>query len=148
MAEQSRPAGSHDWATRVVLVVTVGGAGLLLPWILVLSTELPVTPPGGAWRLAWVGYDAALAVALAATGALVWTRQRQAATSLVVSTVLVVTDAWFDTCLSWGTTGQTAAIVSALLIELPAALVLAWSAARLMRAPEAEVLPHDRAGHR
>jgi len=139
MTASTRPEASrsttHDWPTRAVLAVTVGGACLLLPWVVVLSTELPATPPGGAWRLAWVGYDGALVIALALTGLLVWTRHRLAAVALVVSTVLVVTDAWFDTCLSWGTAGQTAAIVSALLIELPVALVLALAARRLLRAP-------------
>jgi len=145
MAAPSRSGASRDWATHAVLAVTVGGACLLLPWILVLSTELPAAPPGGAWRLAWVGYDLALAVALAVTGALVWTRHRLALVALVVSTVLVVTDAWFDTCLSWGTAGQTAAIVSALLIELPAAAILGLAAARLQRASDVGSRPRDEA---
>jgi len=130
MAAASPPEGSRDWATRAVLAVTVGGAFLLVPWILVLSTELPDTPPGGAWRLAWVGYDAGLAVSLAATGWFVWRRHRLAHVALVISAVLVLTDAWFDFCLSWGTAGQDAAVVSAVLIELPAAALLAWAAAR------------------
>ena len=51
------------------LVLTVGGVGVvvLLPWLVFLSATLPATSDGGAWRIAWVGFDIALVAAFAAT---------------------------------------------------------------------------------
>ena len=122
----------HGRATRAVLVVTAAGAVVLLPWVVYLAASLPETPPAGAWRLAWVGYDVALGLALAVTAWLVWTRRRGAAVGLIVSSTLIVSDAWFDVCLSWGTPGQTWSLVSAFALELPVAILLAREASRVL----------------
>jgi len=122
----------HAWVTRVAIVVTAGGAALLVPWVLYLAVTLPEAPTSGAWRLAWVGYDVALGLSLAVSSWLIWTRRRAAVVSLAVSAVLVLSDAWFDVCLSWGTSGQTWALVSAFALELPVALLLGWEAARVL----------------
>jgi len=54
---------------RRKLVLTVGAVGALfmMPWLVHLSATLPAHSSGGAWRTVWVGFDVALAVALAAT---------------------------------------------------------------------------------
>ena len=121
-------SGAPPRGRRLVLAVTIGGAALMFPWIAVLSATLPSSQPGGAWRAAWVGFDLALAVVLAVTGAQVWRRRDSAPQWLAVSASLVITDAWFDVCLSWGSTSQGTALISAVLVELPVAALLVWAA--------------------
>jgi hypothetical protein len=117
----------------LVLVITGGGAILLGPWIAYLTSVLPPTESGGAWRTAWVGFDSSLAVTLAVTAWLVWHRRSLAIVGLAVSTTLLMVDAWFDICLSWGTSGQTVAIASACLINLPVAALLISSIVAMLQ---------------
>src|SRR5437016_10648909 len=52
---------------RVGLVVTVGGAVLLIPWVSELATTLPDHHSAHQWRIAWTGFDVALTLAFAFT---------------------------------------------------------------------------------
>jgi len=117
----------------LVLTVTVFGAIVLLPWIVVLSASLPMTTSVGAWRTAWVGFDVALTAALALSAWTVWKRRQVALIALTVTATLVTCDMWFDLCLSWGTSDQTTAIVSAVFAELPLLIVLLVSQATMFR---------------
>jgi hypothetical protein len=119
---------------RRKLVLTVGGLGasFLLPWLVFLSATLPATSSGGAWRTVWVGFDIALVAALVATVLTVWLRRQVAVIALVITSTLLTCDVWFDVCLSWGTAEHWGSIAAA-LVELPVAILLATSAALLMR---------------
>lgn len=119
---------------RRKLVLTVGGVGVLvlLPWLVFLSATLPATSDGGAWRIAWVGFDVALVAAFAATVLTVWLRRQVAVIALVVTSTLLTCDLWFDVCLSWGTAEHWSSVAGA-LVELPVAILLATSAALMMR---------------
>jgi hypothetical protein len=117
----------------LVLVITGGGAILLGPWIAYLTSVLPPTESGGAWRTAWVGLDSALAVTLAATAWLVWHRRSLAMVGLAVSATLLLVDAWFDVCLSWGTSEQWGAIFSACVINLPVSAYLITSIVTMLQ---------------
>ena len=123
-----RPLGRR----RLVLVVGAVGAMFMLPWLIFLSVTLPETSSGGAWRTVWVGFDAALVAAFAATVLTVWLRRQVALIALVVTATLLTCDAWFDVCLSWGTDEHWVSFATA-LVELPVAILLANSAAVLMR---------------
>jgi hypothetical protein len=116
------------------LVLAIGGVGalFLLPWLVFLSATLPATSSGGAWRAVWVGFDVALVVAFVATVLTVWLRRQVAVIALVVTSTLLICDVWFDVCLSWGTADHWGSIAAA-IVELPVAILLATSAARLMR---------------
>ena len=116
------------------LVLTVGGAGaiFLLPWLVFLSATLPATSSGGAWRTVWVGFDVALVVAFVVTVLAVWLRRQVALIALVITSTLLTCDVWFDVCLSWGTAEHWGSVAAA-LVELPVAILLATSAALLMR---------------
>ena len=68
---------------RVGLVVTVGGAVLLIPWVSELATTLPDHHSAHQWRIAWTGFDVALTLAFAMTRAdeelkLAWNGDRNA----------------------------------------------------------------------
>ena len=119
---------------RRKLVLAVGGVGalFLLPWLVFLSATLPATSSGGAWRTVWVGFDVALVAAFVATVLTVWLRRQVAVIALVITSTLLACDVWFDICLSWGTAEHWGSIAAA-LVELPVAILLATSAALLMR---------------
>jgi len=118
---------------RVAVVMSIGGVLLLIPWIGLLATTLPDHHSAHQWRLAWSGFDVALVLAFAFT-ALAGLRRRQIAiTALTVLGVLLLCDAWFDVTLSWGTSEQTASILSAIFAEIPVAIIAFALAHRLLR---------------
>jgi hypothetical protein len=133
--------GRRSRVLRLVLVATAAGAVVLVPWTAYLALTLPGSQAGGAWRLAWVGFDIALATTLATTGWLAWNRRQETPIGLVVSATLLLTDAWFDVCLSWNTAGQGGALASAAFVEIPLAVLLGRSALRL--APRGAQLEGD-----
>ncbi|MFD9128480.1 hypothetical protein [Kitasatospora sp. NPDC059571] len=96
----------------------------LLPWIGFLAATLPVHYEARQWRLAWVGFDVGLLVALGATAWFGWRRRRLMVPWALAAAVLLICDAWFDVMLSWGTDDIWAAVGAAVLVELPLAAAL------------------------
>jgi hypothetical protein len=130
--DQSPPTMRSPGRRKLVLAVGGVGALFLLPWLAFLSATLPSTSSGGAWRTVWVGFDVALVAAFVATVLTIWLRRQVAVIALVITSTLVTCDVWFDVCLSWGTAEHWGSIAAA-LVELPVAILLATSAALLMR---------------
>jgi len=65
------PAPARPGSRRrrmIVLIVIATCCVLLAAWTALLAATLPVQYRAGGWRGAWVGFDVALLVALAATG--------------------------------------------------------------------------------
>ena len=139
LAPRAAPGGAVPRRRLLVLLVTAGGAVVLFPWVAYLSATLPVSAAGGAWRTAWVGYDVILAAALAAAGWLVWHRRHLSMVALAVAATLVLVDGWFDVTLSWGTSEQWGAVVTAALVELPVAAVLILGVVGVLRRTSAVV---------
>lgn len=121
------------WQRRALIALTAVSAIVLLPWIGLLSVTLRETSSGGAWRIAWVGFDTALFLSFAVSGYFVWKRRQIAPVAMAVTATLVFTDAWFDLTLSWNTPEFLAAVLSALIIEVPLAIVLVLAATRMLR---------------
>ncbi|MEO8863090.1 MAG: hypothetical protein ABI354_02090 [Candidatus Saccharimonadales bacterium] len=117
----------------IVLVITFGGALLLLPWIVYLSLTLPAGEFGGMWRTVWIGFDIAMVIVLGVAGWLVWHKRNLATIALTVSAVFLIVDAWFDVCLSWSTNERWPAIITALLVEIPVALLLLYAVVAMLR---------------
>ena len=109
------------------------GALVMLPWIGYLASSLPLAESGGAWRVAWVGFDIMLAFVLMTTAWLGSRRRQVAVLGLLVASTMLVTDAWFDVALSYGTGEQWGAILSAALLEVPFAILLASSAISILQ---------------
>jgi len=94
---------------------------------------LPMRYVSHDWRAVWVGLDLAELAGFAATAWAAW-NQRQVLIVLMNATgTLLVCDAWFDLALSWGSHGFTMSLITALVVELPLALLLFTSARRLVR---------------
>ena len=105
----------------------------LIPWTLIYITQLPDRHTAKHWSLAWVGFDLALCLALGLTA---WSALRERAlliVGLIVSSTLLVCDAWFDVATSLDTSEEGITLVTALAIELPLAIYFAVLAYRYLR---------------
>ena len=118
---------------RLIIAVTVAAAVALVPWTIWLSVSLPVVHRAGEWRAAWVGFDCVLIVAIATTAWMAWRRRRAVLLWLVASGTLLACDAWFDVLLSSGGRERAASDLTAVLIEIPLAVLFLWSAVRALR---------------
>ena len=124
---------------RVSIIAAAIGAAVLVPWIGYLASTLPLAEAGGAWRVAWVGFDVILASVLLATAWLGLHRRQLAILGLLVAATMLFTDAWFDVTLSYGTQEQWGAILTSAFLELPVAAFLAGSAIGILRRTSATV---------
>ena len=118
---------------RLVIAASLLGVLVLAVWIAVLEVKLPRHYTAGGWRSTWVGFDVALLVVFAATAWAAWRRRQVLIVCLMVLGTLLCCDAWFDTTLDWGTNGFTLSLLSAVLVELPLAVVALIGARRLLR---------------
>jgi hypothetical protein len=104
------------------------GLGLLtVPWTVFLAFTLPERATAHHYRLAWVGFDIAIIVALFMTAYMAWQGRRAVIIPAVVTATLLVVDAWFDVLTSGGK-GLAVSGASALFAELPLAVVCVWIA--------------------
>jgi hypothetical protein len=102
-------------------------------WIAILILTLPSRYTASHWQVAWVGLDIAELAGFAGTAWAAW-HQRQVVIFFMITTgTLLVCDAWFDLALDFGSPGFMGSLASALLVELPLALLLFISAQRLVR---------------
>ena len=110
----------YRWVARLLAL----GAFLLIPWTLVLAYRLPARHTSDHWDVAWVGFDAAIAVALAATGWSIARRSAWAPSAAAIAATLLLCDAWFDIVLASGRDEQVEAVLEAALVEIPLAIFL------------------------
>ncbi|GAA2812614.1 hypothetical protein GCM10010441_41670 [Kitasatospora paracochleata] len=115
------------------LAVLVACCAALLPWIGYLAVSLPAHYESKQWRAAWVGFDVALLLTLAATAWYGWRRRQLMIPFAITAAALLLCDAWFDVTLSWGTDDFTAALATALLVELPLAALLLLRVRQILR---------------
>jgi hypothetical protein len=117
------------WAT----VVLAGVALFLVPWTLWLTYSLPTRHVAHHWRLAWVGFDVALAALLVATVAGAVRRAPWIARTALVAGTLLLADAWFDVLTSKPGDDFTLAAAEAAFAEVPLALLCFWAGLRTDR---------------
>jgi hypothetical protein len=111
-------------------------AVVLLPWIVLLAMTLPSTHRAERWDVAWVGFDAMLALLLLAVAITAWRRSNWLESSASAAATLLFVDAWFDVLTSSTQAELVTAIVEALVVELPLAvlcLLVARSAKHRLR---------------
>ena len=105
----------------------------LAAWIAILILTLPGRYTSHDWRAAWVGLDIAELAGFAATAWAAWNQRQILIFFMIITGTLLVCDAWFDLALDYGSRGFTMSLISALVAELPLALLLFTSARRLVR---------------
>jgi hypothetical protein len=143
LEQDATPAPGSSWKWDAVLVFIVAGCIVLAAWIGVLAVTLPRFYHTGTWRGAWVGFDVGLLAAFAATGWTAWRRRQLLIISLVVLATLLLCDAWFDVVLDVRTPGFVASLLSALLVELPLAMLAISMARRLLRQTIGQIMRYE-----
>ncbi len=118
---------------RLFLLGTIVCCAGLAAWIGVLAVTLPRYYRAGDWRGAWVGFDVAEFLAFAATAWAAWRGRQVLIMCLLVLATLLLADAWFDVTLDVRTSGFMFSLLSALLIEIPLAVIAIIGARRLLR---------------
>jgi hypothetical protein len=118
---------------RFVIGAAIFCSVVLAAWIGVLAVTLPPRYRAGGWNAAWIGFDCALLLVFLATAWSAWQRRQVLILCLVVLASLLCCDAWFDTTLDWGTKGFLLSVLSAVVVELPLAVVALIGARRLLR---------------
>jgi hypothetical protein len=112
------------WLGPLALFCAVG----LIPWMIYLAKTLPSRQRAVDYDIAWIGYDAAMAVVLAALAyCALRSKPATGAVAAVLATMLVI-DAWFDIVTTDKRDQLMMAIASAVLAEIPLAIVCAWVA--------------------
>ncbi|MCP2334716.1 hypothetical protein [Actinomadura rupiterrae] len=117
---------------RFALALLVACCVWLVPWTVMLAYTLPAHYEAGQWRLAWIGFDIALTLAIGATALAGFRRLQVVVFGQIVCGTLLICDAWFDTMLSWGTRDFPLSLATALLGELPLAGLLFFAARRVV----------------
>lgn len=111
------PGGS--WVPRAYLTV----AAALIPWTLYLAVTLPQHQTIASYRVTWVGFDTVLIAVLARIGWFAYRRDPRVVLTAAAGATLLVADAWFDIMTAASTGGRIAAIVDAVVLEIPGALL-------------------------
>jgi len=140
---QSGPAAGTSWKWDAVLVVIVVACLLLAAWTGYLAVTLPRFYRTGSWRGAWVGFDVALLVAFASAGWAAWRRRQLLISSLTVLATLLFCDAWFDVVLDVRTGGFWESLASALVVELPLAVIAILITRRLLRLTFGQIMRYE-----
>jgi hypothetical protein len=115
------------------VLVSIIACAVLVTWIIVLALTLHRSFHTHYWRPAWVWFDFILLSAFAATGWAFWRGRQIVIAFLIVTGTLLCCDAWFDVILDLGTRDIWGSVASALLVELPMALLMFNAARRLIR---------------
>ena len=118
---------------KLFLLGTIVCCVVLAAQIGVLAVTLPRYYRTGDWHGAWVGFDVALLVTFAITAWAAWRGRQVLIMCLLVLATLLLCDAWFDVSLDLHTSGFMVSLLSALLIEIPLAVIAIIGARRLLR---------------
>jgi hypothetical protein len=112
---------------RWVAPVFAALAAATVPWTAYLAMSLPAQASAQHYRVAWVGFDLMLILVLLVTAHLAWRGSRHLGVLAASAATMLVVDAWFDVTTS-RPADVPSAILSALLLELPLAVVCGWIA--------------------
>jgi hypothetical protein len=125
----TRPRGRH-----VFLAVVTGACIGLIPWIVLLAVTSPPHYVAAHWTTTWVGFDAAELLSLAATAWCAWKRRQALVLAAYISGTLLLCDVWFDVTTARPGRDQMESILTAMVVELPLALMLIATATVILRA--------------
>jgi hypothetical protein len=118
---------------RIGVLVSIAACTVLVAWIIVLLLTLHRSFHAQHWRSAWVGFDLILLAAFAATGWAFWRGRQIVIVCLIITGTLLCCDAWFDVFLDLGSSDIWVSVASAVIVELPMALLMFNAARRLIR---------------
>jgi hypothetical protein len=119
----SRIRPAPTWVAPVFAVLGIA----TIPWTIYLAMSLPSQAHTENYRVAWVGFDILLIVVLLATAYVAWRGRRVVGLLAASTATMLVVDAWFDVTTS-GPSDLPSAILLAVLVELPLAIICIWLA--------------------
>ncbi len=107
------------WAAKLYVLFAV----MLLPWTVYLGASLPTEHLSAHWDISWTGLDIGLVAALFATGLFAYKRSIWVVIAAASAGSLMLVDAWFDVTSERSAGLFREALVFALFIEIPLALM-------------------------
>lgn len=107
---------------RWVVVFFVGGAVVLIPWIVLMFTVPQAVNVSRHWQLLWGGFDCFLVLGFAVTAFRLITRSPRGAVTAAMTGTMLLVDAWFDV-LTTHRGSQLVSILMAVFAEIPCALI-------------------------
>ena len=120
--------GEPRWLGRALIA-----AGLaMIPWLIALAVELPSSSRAQHWSTAWVGLDTMETLGLVTTGVLLRLRDRRCCLAAAATAALLLADVWFDVTTAASGADRLAAVLLAVLLEVPAASLCAVLAVRTL----------------
>ncbi|MCV7124744.1 hypothetical protein [Mycobacterium lacus] len=117
---------------RIRFGLIVGGSIALMPWIVYLALTLPQNYVAHNWPATWVGFDIVLVGFMATTAVLGYLRRQLLLLTAFTTGVLLICDAWFD-IMTAGPDDFWLSVGTALLAEVPLAILMITGAQRIMR---------------
>jgi hypothetical protein len=106
----------------------------LIPWTIGLALTLPRSYLVGNWPLAWTGFDIILLGCLGTTAWALWKQRQVAVVASLITSVLLLCDAWFDVVTAHSGRCLDLSITTAVFGEIPIAVLLGLVSVRLLRA--------------
>lgn len=111
-----------NWLGPLAVCCAVG----IVPWIVYLGLTLPARRRAVDYDIAWVGFDAAMCVVLAALAYCALRRKTATGPIAAVAATMLVVDAWFDVLTTDTRERLMFAIGSAVFAEIPLAILCIW----------------------
>jgi hypothetical protein len=125
-----RRVASRRWIVRFLALCCLG----LVPWTIGLAVTLPRSYLVGNWPLAWTGFDVILLGCLSTTAWALWKQRQVAVPASMITSVLLLCDAWFDILTAHGGRCLMLSIATAVFAEVPIAILLGVISVRLQHA--------------
>jgi hypothetical protein len=126
------PKPTFDRVRRIRLVLMFGATAGLIPWTVYLALTLPDRYVTYNWTATWVGFDILLLVFMGATMVLGLLRRQLLILAAFTTGVLLACDAWFD-AMTAAPADRWLSILTAVLAEVPLAVLLITGALRILR---------------
>lgn len=115
-------------APRWIVPLFALAALVLVPTVVLLLVALPSTYQSEHWDVAWGGFDVMLALMLSAVAISAWRGSAWLEAAAAAAATLLFVDAWFDVLTASSQSELVLALVEAVFVELPLALLCVWLA--------------------
>ena len=120
---------ARRWFVRFLAVCCIS----LIPWTIGLGVSLPRTYVAANWWLLWTGFDVVLLGCLSVTAWGLWKQRQVVVPASIITSVLLLCDAWFDLFTANGHRQLIVSAATALFGELPLAVMLSLLSVRALR---------------
>jgi hypothetical protein len=117
---------------RVRLVLMIGAIVGLIPWTVYLAITLPDKYIAHNWPATWVGFDILILIFMGVTAVLGLLRRQLLVLTAFTTGILLICDAWFDV-MTAAPVDRWLSVLTAVLGELPLAIILITGALRILR---------------